>query len=279
MSARPVALGARLARSLPRPSPRAVLVGTLVLALLIGGYLWLRDSSLVAVNDIEVTGAGGDERLVAELERVASGMTTMHVREDDLDRVAAAFPAVRSVDADPSFPHGMKIEVTLRDPAGAVRTGDGRVAVAADGTLLPGVATDEAPTMVAGVGKSGERLDQAGVELAAVLGAVPDPLRGEITGASADPESGPTVELTGGIEVRFGDGSRPGAKWASAAAVLADESLDAASYVDVTAPRRPAAGTGEPPAPTTETDEPAAETDEAPAPTADTAPTDPEGMP
>ncbi len=49
--------------------------------------------------------------------------------------------------------------------------------------------------------------------------------------------------MRGGLLLYFGDATRPHAKWLSAARVLADPSSAGATYVDVRAPERPAAGT------------------------------------
>jgi len=55
-------------------------------------------------------------------------------------------------------------------------------------------------------------------------------------------ETGVEVELTSGIEIRFGDDHEATRKWTAAAAVLADPSVTMLSYVDVHAPTRPAYG-------------------------------------
>ncbi len=51
-------------------------------------------------------------------------------------------------------------------------------------------------------------------------------------------ESGVDVELTTGIEIRFGDATQARRKWDAAAAILADPSVTALDYVNVTAPSR-----------------------------------------
>jgi len=50
------------------------------------------------------------------------------------------------------------------------------------------------------------------------------------------------VHLRNGPRLIFGNDSRPFAKWAAAAAVLADPSSKGATYVDVRLPGRPVAG-------------------------------------
>ena len=57
-----------------------------VLALAAGGWMWLRDSSLVAVRDVQITGvtASDGEQVKAALEGAALEMTTLHVRRRTL---------------------------------------------------------------------------------------------------------------------------------------------------------------------------------------------------
>jgi hypothetical protein len=105
-----------------------------------------------------------------------------------------------------------------------------------------------------------------------VLGAAPVPLRPAIEAAEIDKETGVVVNLVEGIEVRFGDSSESGAKWAAAAAILADEKLDQLDYIDVRLPGRPAVGGAPLPEPSAE--EVATEVPEAPVPV-DPAATDP----
>jgi cell division septal protein FtsQ len=218
-----------------------------LLVVLGGGYLfWLRDSSLVAVDDVEVVGvtAGEREQIVAELTAVAKQMTTLHVDEDRIEQVASAYPTIRGVSVDPNFPHGMRIEVAERPPRMLVRGGGREVPVAADGTLLAGVPVGEAELPVLEVDEvpgegalGGEPLEQA-----LVVGAAPEPLRPLIEKVDYTDDYGVEITLRGDIPVRFGSGSGAQEKWAAAAAVLADPKLDALTYVDVRVPVRPAAG-------------------------------------
>src|SRR5919106_218815 len=71
---------------------RVIAIGALVCALGAGYMLWLRDSSLVAVREVSVVGIDSAERdeVRAALEQAARGMTTLHVREDELRGAATA---------------------------------------------------------------------------------------------------------------------------------------------------------------------------------------------
>jgi cell division protein FtsQ len=221
-------------------------VGVLAAALAAGYFFWARDSSLVAVTDVEVAGvtAGDRERIVAELTEAAEGMTTLHVERQRIERVAAAFPTIESVSVDANFPHGMRIEVAERPPRLLVRGGGREVPVAADGTLLEGVsvAEDELPVLEVDDAPGSGALGGEPLEQALIVGATPEPLRPLIEKIAYTDDYGVEITLRGEIPVRFGSGTAAHEKWAAAAAVLADPKLDALTYVDVRVPERPAAG-------------------------------------
>jgi Cell division protein FtsQ len=98
---------------------------------------------------------------------------------------------------------------------------------------LPQLPLEEVP-------KSG-RLAGPVLEQAKVLGAAPPALRPYVE-RSYYGESGIDVDLTSGIELRFGDDSQAQRKWHALAAILADPSITALDYVDLHAPGRPSYG-------------------------------------
>jgi cell division protein FtsQ len=215
--------------------------------LLAAGYqFWLRDSSLVAVERVMVTGLSTSD---AERVRVALGstgrsMTTLNVDHEALERAVAAFPAVRELEVATDFPHGLSIHVVEHVPA-ALAVGDGgRVPVAGDGTILHGLPVPaNLPTIDAEGAIGGDHLRApTALAAAAIAGGAPAALRGRIAEVGEDGESGQVVELRDGPELIFGDASRVADKWAAAARVLADLEASGASYIDVRIPGRPAVG-------------------------------------
>ena len=252
MGARSIGTGRKRGRrlSLPSlPSLRILRRWFIVLALLAVAlgcvyYFWLRDSSLVAVERVEVTGAEGEPAVEAALVAAAEEMTTLNVDQSALDAAVADDPSVLSVTATSDFPDGLTIAVDSRRPAAFI-PGDDAI-VAADGVVLElGAEQPEGLPVLdaeAGVPAAGERMDGGDLILARVLGAVPDPLQELTTGARMDDERGPVVEVGDGIELRFGDPAQAERKWAAAAAVLADPGLRSAVYIDVTVPARPVLG-------------------------------------
>lgn len=212
------------------------------------GYLfWLRDSSLVAVTDVEVVGvtSGDRERIVGELTRIAERQTTLHVDAERIERAATAHPTVKAVSVDPNFPHGMRIEITERPPALVAESAGRRLAVAADGTVLAGVAVSEdegLPVLELDQLPQAGTLEGQALQQALVLGAAPEPLRPLVEDVAIDGSYGVEVTLRGEIPVRFGSGAGAPEKWAAAAAVLASPKVDALTYLDVRVPERPAVG-------------------------------------
>jgi cell division protein FtsQ len=240
------------ALSLPRrPPPRAAAACACVLVLLGGGWLWLRDSRLVAVDQVSVTGLSGTEapRVRAALEGAARDMTTLHVRPDQLRTAVEPYPAVMGVDAHPDFPHGLRIVVHEHVAVAALAAGSDRVPVAADGTLLRGSSTDDLPIVTVAAPPPGDTLgDKRTLRAVALLAAAPPELRAKVSRVYPGPR-GLTAPLADGPVLYFGGADRLRAKWAAASRVLADRSSAGATYVDLRLPERPAAGGLEDPTP------------------------------
>jgi cell division protein FtsQ len=238
--------------SLPRrPPPRAAAACACVLVLLGGGWLWLRDSGLVAIDQVSVTGLSGTEapRVRAALEGAARDMTTLHVRPDQLKTAVEPYPAVMGIDAHPDFPHGLRIVVHEHVAVAALAAGSDRVPVAADGTLLRGSSTDDLPIVAVAAPPPGDTLgDKRTLRAVALLAAAPPDLRAKVRRVYPGPR-GLTAPLIDGPVLYFGGADRLRAKWAAAARVLADRSSAGATYVDLRLPERPAAGGLEDPTP------------------------------
>lgn len=240
---RPAAL--RLPR-LPRwrSIRRRVITAALVLAALLALYmLWFRDSSFVSVERVEVLGADANAQVAAALESAADGQSTLHLDVDALRAAVAGEPSVASLEADPDFPHGLTITVDLRTPAGYI-DGDGGVVVAGDGTVLQtGIdRPDGVPVINAESAVGGGRAEGDALAAAQVLAGAPPVLAPQVEEVRIDDEQGPVATLNGGVEVRFGDATRSGAKWEAVAAVLAEPNFTTANYLDVSVPSRPVAG-------------------------------------
>ena len=231
---------------------RIALLSTLIaLPLLAGGWLALRDSPLVSVEHVQVSGVHGPEAAAidAALAGAARQMSTLDMHSGALRSAVAPYRVVREVHAYPSFPHGVRIRVVEQLPVAALTIAGVRTAVAADGVILgPSLLSSSLPTLRGGSGASapsgviGRPVHGSSLEAAlAVLGAAPTRMASDVVRVFNGPE-GVTVAMRNGLTVYFGDATRPHAKWISLARVLADPSSAGASYVDVRLPERPAAG-------------------------------------
>jgi hypothetical protein len=147
--------------------------------------------------------------------------------------VALYWFVVRSDTAEP--------RVLVPRLAATIGEGSEAIGVSADGSLvrwlplpeeppLPRLPLDESPR--------GGQVRGPVLEQVRVLAAVPDALRPYVE-SSYHGESGVDINLTTGVELRFGDDSQAKRKWRAAAAVLADPEVTALDYVDLHAPSKP----------------------------------------
>jgi cell division protein FtsQ len=239
-----------LRRSLPALSPRLKrrLLAALALSLVFaGGYqFWLRDSSLVAVEEVKINGltSADTERVRMSLTSAAKGMTTLHIDQERLERAVEAYPVVRELRVSPDFPHGLTVRVVEHIAAAVAVSDAGEVPVAGDGTILRGMPVEgELPTVEVDGALAGDRLRDADARsAAAVAGAAPSVLRGRIKEVTKRAQEGFVAELSDGPELIFGAATQLPAKWAAAARVLADPEARGASYIDLRIASRPAAG-------------------------------------
>ena len=230
-----------------------LLVAVLAIGLAISWFTWLRDLSVFEIRDVRVTGldtlsSSEDQEEASALTRAVTtslgGMTTLHVRQDELDQALARWPRVAGVDVSTEFPNGATARLDLREDGSVIGEGETAVLVATDGTLLgpvgegsetlPRIGGEPPPDDRAALG--GPRLSQA-----MVLGSVPIEIR-PFVDRSRIGEKGIEVELTNGLLLIFGDDTKPVAKWKAATTVIADPELVGAGYVDLTVPWRPAVG-------------------------------------
>jgi hypothetical protein len=143
-----------------------------------------------------------------------------------------------------------------KPPQPVAQIGEGKtmIVVGDDGKLLGASAGKKQvhlPVLPLKQVPKGKRVRGHVLEEVHVVAAAPKALRRYVTTTGYD-ETGVEVEFDSGIEIRFGDDREAARKWKAAAAMLADPSVTLLSYVDVTAPTRPATGGEEhelPPAP------------------------------
>ncbi|MEA2306430.1 MAG: cell division protein FtsQ [Solirubrobacteraceae bacterium] len=227
----------------PRPPGRIVAIAVAALLVLTGGWLWLRDSPLVSVRQVTVTGADGPQaaQISRAVEDAARGMTTLHVQTDALRKALEPFPVVEDIRVHPAPLHRLRVEVIQHDAVGAVLVGGRRVPVAASGLLLTGAPAGSLPSVPLKGAPAGDHLrDPRALAAVRVLGAAPRSLRLRVAKVFLGP-TGLTARLSNGPQLVFGDTARLAAKWAAAVAVLADPSSAGTTALDLRVPERPAA--------------------------------------
>jgi hypothetical protein len=138
----------------------------------------------------------------------------------------------------------MEPHLVSSEPVAVIGSGSEAVAVADDGTVLTWLALPEdskLPRLSLSSAPKGQRVEGPVLEQVRVLAATPSVLRPYLAGSSFG-ESGVEVELSSGIELRFGSASEAGRKWRAAAALLADPSITTLDYVNLLAPGHPTYG-------------------------------------
>ncbi|MDP9293762.1 MAG: FtsQ-type POTRA domain-containing protein [Actinomycetota bacterium] len=219
----------------------AALAVAIVLA---GGWVWLRDASVVKVREVFITGLSSSEepQIRQALRIAAADMTTLHVREDALRAAVRAYPSVAGIEVDADFPHKLSIEVLERTPVAALDAGGRRVPASGDGLLLRGMRASDLPVLRVRSAPPGARVtDKRVLGALGVAGVAPGALRSRITRLRSGPR-GLTLDLRNGPDLVFGSRRDAGRKWAAAVRVLADPSAAGATYLDLRVPERVAAG-------------------------------------
>jgi cell division protein FtsQ len=236
----------RTLRLSPHWRRRLIALVLLAVVLAAGYVFWLRDSSLVKVERVRVTGidTADGPRIRAKLTTAARQMTTLHVNADALRRAVADEPVVHSLTVHADFPHGLKIEIVQNRPVALLVAGGRQVAVAPDGTVLEGARTAASlPTIRVGSLPGSARMpDGPARERVAVAAAAPARLLARVDSISVQHGRGAVAELKDGPVVIFGRAVELDRKWAAATAVLAQRSSQGATYIDVRMPDRPVAG-------------------------------------
>lgn len=234
------------------PTRRSLAVGFGLLAVALGGYLIARETSLFAIDRIEVQGAS--PRVTAQVRQSLASLVGRPLVGLDGSAVLSrvdALPTVVSASYDRAFPHTLSITVVPERPAAVLRRGPdswlvsrrGRVMAPLSSTALPRLPrvwiSNRTPVRV------GAELTVAGAATAAHAVGFAGAFARRIASASyADGEL--VLRLKSGLELLLGNGGDIKLKIAVAARVL--PMLPAGStFLDVGSPGRPVSGYGSPP--------------------------------
>jgi cell division septal protein FtsQ len=237
----PLAFGARWL-----PSGRSLAVGFTLVALAVGAYLLARETSLFAVQRIDVQGASPAlaARIRSALEPL-EGTSLVSFSRGAADHRLSGLPEIAGVGYDRDFPHTLHVRVTVERPVAVLRRAADAWLVAASGRVLDALVPDSYPPLpriwlaaetTVTVGAPTETGNA--VTVATALRTARFPVH--VLGIRDDGAGQVVLEVAGGREVRLGDTSNLRVKLAVAAAIL-PRATDAL-YLDVSVPTRAVAG-------------------------------------
>jgi cell division protein FtsQ len=233
------------------PTRRSLALGFGVLAIALGGYLIARESSLFAVNRIEVRGSS---RQVSRQVRAALasvvGRPLVGLNGSAVLQRVDALPTVVSASYDRAFPHTLRIFVVPERPAAVLRRGPESWLVSARGRVmerLPSPGVSRLPRIWISTHtpvRTGAELSESGPATAARAAGLAGALTARV--ASVAYTGGTLVfHLRSGLELLLGDAGDIKLKVAVATRALM--SLPSGStYLDVSIPGRPVSGMGSP---------------------------------
>lgn len=244
-SRRPTALGA-IVRFLP--TGRSLLVGFGLVALAGGGYLAARETSLFAVQRIEVSGS---RPLVVRRVNAAlaplDGKSLLSVDAAAIDRRLRALPDVKLVSYDRAFPHTARIVVWAERPVAVLRRGSNAWLISERGRVLQQLA-DPTASRLPRIWVAESAVPADGALLSDEEALQPSLALGQLLGAdrrffteireARELEGSLTFVLRSGTEIRLGPVEDLPLQIAVARRILTLVGADA-QYVDVSVPERP----------------------------------------
>lgn len=215
---------------------RTLVLATLALAVLAGAGWVVYFSGFLTAEDVEVTGSRtiGDARV----ERAAEVERDRPLARVDLDAIRArveSIPSVRRVEVSRGWPHTVRISVTERTPVAVIDQGQGEGlrAMDSEGVLFRGY--ENRPARLPLVRTEPDLPDEALVEAARVINALPDRVAGSVDRVEVASVDDIQLVLANGRRVVWGSADQSGQK----AEVLAVLLKRPASQIDVSVPGRP----------------------------------------
>ena len=233
------------------PTRRSLAIGLGIVALTLGGYLFARETSLFAIDRIEVR--GGSAPVAREVRQALGSLAGKPLVGLDgsavLQRVDA-LPTVVRASYDRDFPHTLRITVVPERPAAVLRRGADSWLVSVRGRVmerLPSTATPRLPRIWV--------LTRTPVQVGGQLAGNGDAIAARAVGlagafapriASASYTDGALVlRLHSGLLLLLGDPGDVKLKLAVAQRILT-MLPSGSTFLDVSTPGRPVSGTGSP---------------------------------
>lgn len=237
------------------PSGRSLALGFALLLSALLLYVAARETAVFDVRSIDVeTEPAGHSRLVARALRPIEGTSLLEIDENTITRRLEALPHVHLLGYDRSFPDGLRVYVSVERPVAVLRRADDNWLVSGQGRVLRKLDVRlRRPLPVVWIPRSFEpevggiiRLDEPARAVAALASLRPGaPKFYARIWYVAPGEHGLTLVLRDRFEIRLGDAAELALKLEVARQVLAAiRGIGSpATYVDVSVPERPVAGT------------------------------------
>lgn len=236
-----------LVRVVPGRRPLLVLGGIALVAAV--AFLLSMSTSVFAVRALEVSGGSpAVQAAVREALAEARGESLVGIDLDRLGGLVSALPSVAHASFDRAFPHTLRVRVVPERVVGVVRQGGAAYLVSARGRVVERVARTAAPALPRIWAGRSEALAPGGrvspsllpaVRAVAPLGQIRFPAR-VASVRTIDGEI--RLKLRSGVDVRLGGRDDVTLKLAVAGRVLPLVAPDT-TYLDVSVPERPVAGT------------------------------------
>jgi cell division septal protein FtsQ len=233
--------------SLPLPSGRTLLVAFAAVAAIVGAYFSARETSMFAVQRIEITGARPSvvQRVDAALAPL-DGTSLLALNAADLDERLSPLRDVNLVSYDRAFPHTAKVVVSAERPIAVLRRGSQAWVVTERGRVLESVG-DPRESGLPRIWDADAPVPSAGEVLTADEALRPARLLGGVLSADSDlfrrvreaqyVDGDLSLVLGSGTEIRLGDADDLALQLAVAERVL-EAAGPGTQYVDVSVPER-----------------------------------------
>jgi cell division protein FtsQ len=240
------------------PSGRALLVGTALVLIAVGLYGLARETSMFAIRTVEVEGVSPElaARVRGALQPFA-GRSLLALNGAAVVGRVQDLPLVVSASYDRDFPHTLRVRVVPERPVAVLRSGNaswlvsarGRVMAVVDRTTFRAVPRIWLPQGF-DVQVGAFLTDDAGAAARALEAFVAAGFAHRVTWARVQNGS-LTAGLRSGLQVQLGEPVDLELKIAIVRSILSTLSAPAAggpTYLDVSVPERPVAGTNPQPA-------------------------------
>lgn len=215
---------------------KPILAAVLVLALIAGGVWLVFFSTVLSVQEAEVS---GDDYLskseVIDAAEVPMGDPMATADLDGVKQRVEALAAVKSVDVVRSWPHTVTIDITERTPVAVVDLGGDIRGLDSDGVLFRDY--DKAPSELPRVQSGEDAGTDALAEAATVVSSLPSDLSADVAHVEVDSVDRIGLALDGGASVVWGSAEESASKAEVLAALIA-KFPDAESY-NVSVPGHP----------------------------------------